>query len=879
MAVYYKFKSAKDYDSIPIDGHFISVANLKERIFETKHLGRGTDFDLVVTNAQTNEEYLDEAMLIPKNTSVLIRRIPGRPRMPIVTQPDEPKVEKPDDDGPLKSNFTAADSSVLKDFETSEWDDEFGHDLYATIPEVTPVQSGSLILDAPPPSKADEDSKIKALIETPALDWQFQASDGFGPGRGFVRGARLMGGRGFGRVGLERKTPPPGYVCHRCKIPGHFIQHCPTNGDPNFDIKKVKPPTGIPKSMLMANPDGSYALPSGAAAVLKPNEAAFEKEIEGLPSTRSVGDLPPELHCPLCKEVMKDAVLTSKCCFKSFCDKCIRDYIISKSMCVCGARDILADDLLPNKTLRDTISRILESNNSSAENAGSVLQVQDMESARIQPKNPSPTQSAASKGEQMLPPHVEETLKPTETAIVERPVDPPQQPPLLQTSEKLKNAKIPDISEATRESVSVKEPVSQGSAPLAEQEVEQKWAAGDAGKKKRKKTRLPVNAAEMQWRTPHDFAAENYMTPMGLSAYNPYWPVMQPAMDAYIAPFPAPIPYNMGYGVGPMDPFVPVLPPDPFGAQGFMFPMVQPPRDLAELGMGFNARPPLMTREEFEARKADLKRKREIERCGEREISKDNDHLRESKAAVRGASQERNDQDLDRSRLRDDHHHHLEHRSSHRPESSRDSDFPRPSSKRKADHLHHDEDYDYDNRDRDRDRERDRHGHHHHQRSGAGAKTSSTASEPPAPPSKSTSVAAVAAGTEAADRKQKASVFSRISFPDEEQSKKRKAPSSSSAEPKPVIKDRETGGGSASGGHHRRTSAPSSGVRKNGYSEEYGKAKSTEDYESSDDDRHFKRKPSRYEPSPPKHLDEWEEEEVRHSRGSRERDRERLRRP
>ena len=52
------------------------------------------------------------------------------------------------------------------------------------------------------------------------------------------------------------------------------------------------------------------------------NRDAFEKEIEGLPSTRSVGDLPPELHCPLCKEVMKDAVLTSKCCFKSFCDKC-----------------------------------------------------------------------------------------------------------------------------------------------------------------------------------------------------------------------------------------------------------------------------------------------------------------------------------------------------------------------------------------------------------------------------------------------------------------------------------------------------------------------------------------------------------------------------
>lgn len=53
---------------------------------------------------------------------------------------------------------------------------------------------------------------------------------------------------------------------------GHFIQHCPTNGDPNYDVKRVKPPTGIPKSMLMATPDGFYSLPSGAVAVLKPNE-------------------------------------------------------------------------------------------------------------------------------------------------------------------------------------------------------------------------------------------------------------------------------------------------------------------------------------------------------------------------------------------------------------------------------------------------------------------------------------------------------------------------------------------------------------------------------------------------------------------------------
>lgn len=41
-------------------------------------------------------------------------------------------------------------------------------------------------------------------------------------------------------------------------------------------------------------------------------------------------------------------------------------------------------------------------------------------------------------------------------------------------------------------------------------------------------------------------------------------------------------------------------------------------RDLSEFSMGMNGPPPIMSREEFEARKADLIRKRENERRGER---------------------------------------------------------------------------------------------------------------------------------------------------------------------------------------------------------------------------------------------------------------------
>ncbi|XP_060177067.1 E3 ubiquitin ligase PQT3-like isoform X2 [Lycium barbarum] len=936
MSVYFKFKSAKDYDAIPIDGHFITVGNLKEKIFESKHLGRGTDFDLVVTNAQTNEEYLDEDTLIPKNTSVLIRRVPGRPRMPIVTAPvtelDEPQVEYQTEEAQtVKSSVVGGESSATKYNDDLDWD-EFGNDLYA-IPEATPVPSSNQVQDAPPPSKADEESKIKALIDTPALDWQSQPSDGFGAGRGYGRGpgGRMMGGRGgrgFGwGGGLERKTPPPGYICHRCKVPGHFIQHCPTNGDPNFDIRKVKPPTGIPKSMLMATPDGSYSLPSGANAVLKPNEAAFEREVEGMPSIRSVGDLPPELHCPLCKEVMKDAVLTSKCCFTSFCDKCIRDYIISKSVCVCGATNILADDLLPNKTLRDTINRILESNNSSAEHGGSALQVQDMESARNPPpKIPSPAQSAASKGELLPPPpppDTEENSKPQESAGEVKDGSAPQQ-----MLDRGRTSKVADVSEATRESLSVKEHASQGSAPLVDEEVQQKAVVGEAGKKKKKKkTRLPLNpaAAEMQWRAAQDLATENYMMSMGPSAYNPYWTGMQPGLDGFGGPYPGAMPYNP-YGPGPLDvPFMPpVVPHDPFGGQGFMMPFGPPmQRDLAaDFGMGFNAGPPIMSREEFEARKADLRRKREIDRRGEREFPKDREHAREVGSAADGPSlkpkskaipppssssrprqPERPSPDLDHHRRRErpspdhdrhrrperpspdldhhrrperpspdlDHHRRPERASPdldyhRRPERlspdhrSRDPELPRPSSKRKH------EDYDdHHHEDRHRhDHHEDRHHRDHsHRSSSSHHRSESSASAKPS--STGPSEPPLAVSSKSADKK-KASVFSRICFPAEESaaaSKKRKVSSSSEV---PI---------SSSASHRGATS--------NGYHEEYraatGSRKSAAasvDYESSDDDRHFKRRPSRYEPSPPLAAVDWEEEErhrppPRHSKGSRER--------
>jgi protein MPE1 len=53
--IFYKFKVAKDYDSCKFDGTGLSVFDLKKEIMITKKLGKGTDFDLVLYNSQSNE--------------------------------------------------------------------------------------------------------------------------------------------------------------------------------------------------------------------------------------------------------------------------------------------------------------------------------------------------------------------------------------------------------------------------------------------------------------------------------------------------------------------------------------------------------------------------------------------------------------------------------------------------------------------------------------------------------------------------------------------------------------------------------------------------------------------------------------------------------
>ncbi|ODM96847.1 E3 ubiquitin-protein ligase RBBP6, partial [Orchesella cincta] len=70
------FKAALDFSTVTFDGIHISVSELKKSIIDQKRLGKNADFDLQIINAQTKEVYNDENALIPKNTSVIVARVP-----------------------------------------------------------------------------------------------------------------------------------------------------------------------------------------------------------------------------------------------------------------------------------------------------------------------------------------------------------------------------------------------------------------------------------------------------------------------------------------------------------------------------------------------------------------------------------------------------------------------------------------------------------------------------------------------------------------------------------------------------------------------------------------------------------------------------------
>ncbi|CAF0836459.1 unnamed protein product [Rotaria sp. Silwood1] len=418
----YRFKADKNFESVKIDGMNCSLGELK-RLIAAKSSRSGTyypkdDYDLIISNANTHEEYKDNSDLIPRNASVIVaRRIRGTVDTLTPFSNQKPVVSS---DDIVKDILRPA---ILNQSQT-----------VTTTSASSNVETNSTLLKKN--SESTSNASSKELTEDELIKEIQMGSQ-----------ARYVTSQQPYRTNL--------FVCHNCKQPGHIKNQCPlilssnsistgnasgssssandgtssTNSGSNRSSGShsshivtrhapypmsyhhrgnrshrgaghprgeplPKKTTGIPRDRLIPVPKhipGALRDQSGASVVPRQMAELYVERIEkktdssgqigrqtdekGVSSSISSSskstdnELPPnDLLCPLCKQVYTDAVITP-CCNLSFCDACIRTALIESSEheCPhCHCQHVAIDQINPNLYLRNHIKRWHERQNQSS---------------------------------------------------------------------------------------------------------------------------------------------------------------------------------------------------------------------------------------------------------------------------------------------------------------------------------------------------------------------------------------------------------------------------------------------------------------------------------------------------------------------------------
>ncbi|XP_051905180.1 E3 ubiquitin-protein ligase RBBP6 isoform X2 [Hippocampus zosterae] len=357
--IHYKFSSKLSYATVVFDGPHITLTDLKERIMGREKLRAG-DCDLQITNAQTKEEYTDEEGLIPKGSSVIVRRVPNIRVSVRKTHNTERSA--------AHCHFASGVVKAMDDHSSSK---------------SLPLFSKMVNLAS---ADVSEDDKIKVVMNQSAYDPMTLSSYN-----------KKLGG-----------VLPANYTCFRCGNAGHHIRKCPSAGDKNFDAPpKIKKSTGIPRSFMVEVDDpnirgamltncGRFAIPAidaQAYAVGKKEKHPFLHQEESEPEDDNI-PVPEELQCLICRDLLVDSVVIP-CCGNSYCDDCIRTTLLDSEEHICPTchqSDVSPDTLIANKFLRQAVNNFKKEKGDTKSLKGKSAAPQSLTATPT--PNPVPTPSA-----------------------------------------------------------------------------------------------------------------------------------------------------------------------------------------------------------------------------------------------------------------------------------------------------------------------------------------------------------------------------------------------------------------------------------------------------------------------------------------------------
>lgn len=339
--IFYRFKSQKTPSRILFDGTGLTVFDLKREIILNNKLGDGTDFQLKLYSMDNGEEIDEDQIVIPRSSSVVVKRSP------------------------------AFKSSMMNNTVLNAARYVTGKPRVFAHPKKKALPPGKVVNN----TGGSEEERIANMFATQANEWE-RTQEEMSSATPVIHSHRGTNG--------DDGPPPAGYMCYRCGSRTHWIKNCPTNNDPNFEGKRIKRTTGIPKKFLqtievdtsnMSNEEMTQRkimiTDEGKFVVQVEDKQSWDeyqrrqerRELKGKEEdVKFYKDLPKELKCPITGGILKDPVRTSGCCKKVVSRVALEDSLLSNDfLCpLCGQEEVLLDTLEGDKEMQKKVEEYMK---------------------------------------------------------------------------------------------------------------------------------------------------------------------------------------------------------------------------------------------------------------------------------------------------------------------------------------------------------------------------------------------------------------------------------------------------------------------------------------------------------------------------------------